>query len=74
MFERSHRFRTTVVVMTLLSSHFLTALGSHAQDTSQQPMIGERAPAFALETVGGGTLNLEELRGQYVVIHFGASW
>ena len=38
------------------------------------PMIGEQAPVFELEEVGGGSVALEVLRGKYVVIHFGASW
>jgi peroxiredoxin len=37
-------------------------------------MIGEKAPEFALEEVEGGTVGLADLRGRYVVIHFGASW
>ncbi len=39
-----------------------------------QPMIGQDAPGFALETVAEGTLALGDLEGRYVVLHFGASW
>lgn len=45
-----------------------------AADVSSHPMIGDEAPPFELETVGGGTLGLADVRGKYVVIHFGASW
>jgi hypothetical protein len=38
------------------------------------PMIGEAAPAFDLEEVSGGALSLDALKGQYIVLHFGASW
>jgi len=37
-------------------------------------MIGEEAPAFVLEEVGGDTLSLDSLKGRYVILHFGASW
>jgi peroxiredoxin len=37
-------------------------------------MIGDGAPAFDLEEVGGGTLSLESMKGRFVVLHFGASW
>lgn len=41
---------------------------------STHPMLGTDAPEFSLEGVDGDTLSLGELRGQFVVIHFGASW
>jgi len=41
---------------------------------ASHPMIGEPAPAFDLEEVSGDTLSLEELRGRFVILHFGASW
>jgi hypothetical protein len=50
------------------------ATSASAQAPAPQPMIGHQAPAIALTTVQGGSLNLEDLRGQIVVIHFGASW
>jgi cytochrome c biogenesis protein CcmG/thiol:disulfide interchange protein DsbE len=39
-----------------------------------QPMIGEPAPAFQLDGVNGETLSLADLRGRFIVLHFGASW
>lgn len=39
-----------------------------------QPMIGEAAPAFELVEVTGAKVSLETLRGQWLVVHFGASW
>lgn len=32
--------------------------------------VGEAAPAFELETDGGGTISLQELRGRKVVLYF----
>jgi peroxiredoxin len=37
-------------------------------------MIGEPAPGFMLETIRGYTVSLAKLRGQFVVIHFAATW
>ncbi len=40
----------------------------------KQPMVGEPAPAFRLQTLEGKTLALADLRGKFVVLHFGAGW
>ena len=38
-------------------------------------MIGETAPPFSLNEVRSGeTHSLEDFRGSWVVLHFGASW
>lgn len=48
---------------------------SRAESTvPDHPMLGEPAPAFRLADVRGDTLSLADLRGRYVVIHFGTSW
>ncbi len=39
-----------------------------------QPMIGEEAPPFNLQGIDGERYALADLRGQFVVIHFGTSW
>jgi hypothetical protein len=41
---------------------------------AQQPMIGQPAPPIDLKTTGGKRVDLSELRGKIVVIHFAASW
>ena len=54
---------------------FLSTTGdTAAQEAMEQPMIGEPAPLFELPASTGDGLALESLRGQFVVIHFGASW
>jgi thiol-disulfide isomerase/thioredoxin len=45
--------------------------------TEPQPIAqarGEQAPQFRLALLGGGTLNLADLRGKPVVVNFMASW
>jgi cytochrome oxidase Cu insertion factor (SCO1/SenC/PrrC family) len=38
------------------------------------PLLEKPAPHFALRGVDGKTLSLADLRGKFVVLHFGASW
>jgi cytochrome c biogenesis protein CcmG, thiol:disulfide interchange protein DsbE len=38
------------------------------------PLIGRQAPAFELETLGGGTISSDELHGRPVLLNFWASW
>jgi hypothetical protein len=46
-----------------------------AADVSSHPWIGQSAPGFSLPTVAGGdTVSLADLKGSYLVIHFGTSW
>ncbi len=40
----------------------------------KQPMVGEPAPAFRLQTLEGKTLALADQRGKFVVLHFGTGW
>ncbi len=58
--------RTSTLVLSL-------TIGS-ALSGADQPMIGEQAPAFDLETLDGNRLHSRDLRGRYVVLHFGAGW
>lgn len=39
-----------------------------------QPMVGEPAPDFSLESLDGARVRLGDFRGRYVVLHFGAGW
>ena len=62
-------------LLAIIAAAASTSVGhADAYDVAQQPMIGDAAPTFALETSAGDTLALEELQGKYLVIHFGASW
>lgn len=58
--------RILFVVSTILS--FVV----NAQEV--QPMIGQLAPPFELETLAGKMYSLEQVKGKYLVIHFAATW
>lgn len=48
---------------------------ARAGDAPKQPMLGEPAPSFRLKDVmTGQAVSLEDLRGRFIVLHFGASW
>ena len=40
----------------------------------KQPWLGEPAAAFSLSTLDGNKLSLADLKGKFVVLHFGAGW
>jgi cytochrome oxidase Cu insertion factor (SCO1/SenC/PrrC family) len=61
-----------IVSMSVMTQSALAQESS--TEVSSHPMIGETAPSFDLQEVNGGSLDLEGLRGRYVVIHFGTSW
>ena len=41
---------------------------------TEQPMIGQPAPLFKLQSIDGKTWSLDQVKGMYVVIHFAATW
>ena len=49
-------------------------LGVMAIAAADQPMIGQPAPGFDLRALDGEALSLTDLRGKFVVLHFGAGW
>ncbi|HSM12507.1 MAG TPA: TlpA disulfide reductase family protein [Thermoanaerobaculia bacterium] len=56
----------------VLSFILLTTVA--AASAAEQPMLGEPAPGFRLETLEGTTFDLAETRGEIVVVHFATSW
>ena len=49
-------------------------VGAQTAWAMEHPMIGEEAPVYDLAMLDGGSLSSADLRGKYVVLHFGAGW
>ena len=62
-----------LALWVLGSFTFFVRLPTVASDL-EQPMIGEPAPTFALKSLDGKSVSLQEQRGKFVVLHFAASW
>jgi len=41
---------------------------------TDQPMIGNYAATFQLQSIDGKTYSLDQLKGKFVVLHFAATW
>lgn len=64
-------------VVALLAVAFVVVLATRepaSERRSQSPLIGKVAPALAGPTVDGGTFDLDDHRGRWVVVNFFASW
>jgi cytochrome c biogenesis protein CcmG/thiol:disulfide interchange protein DsbE len=59
-----------VLAAVLLAAMLLPAPG----EAAPPPLLDQPAPAFRLRGIDGSTLSLENLRGKFIVLHFGASW
>ncbi len=69
--------RKVLFVGLLLVAPLLVMLGSglrHDPHEVVSPLIGQRAPGFALADLDGKTLRLEDLQGQPAVVNFWATW
>ncbi len=77
---RSRRRGRWILVGAVLGGVFLLSalLGfglSRDPSVIRSPLLGRRAPQFALRTLDGSkTIRLSQFRGQVVVINFWASW
>ncbi len=49
-------------------------IATNTYGQNNQPMIGEHAPDFTLMDLSGNMITLSELQGNFIVIHFAASW
>lgn len=62
-----------VLIVGVMAVVFVVALQLSNQNQTQ-PIPGQPAPVFAMTTFDGEALNLEDLRGQIVVVNFWGSW
>lgn len=62
--------KTTLRFIAIVWLFSLTDLNAQPE----QPMIGQAAPPFKLMGLDGGAYSLDQFRGNYVVVHFAATW
>jgi cytochrome c biogenesis protein CcmG/thiol:disulfide interchange protein DsbE len=68
--SKSKALKTTILVLILGAAAFF-ALRLHQ---SRPATIGESAPSFTIPAFPSGTLNLNDYRGQIVVLNLWATW
>jgi cytochrome oxidase Cu insertion factor (SCO1/SenC/PrrC family) len=61
--------RITKVLIFIFS-----VIAIHVYGQNNQPMIGEQAPDFTLTDFSGEKITLSKFQGNFVIIHFAASW
>lgn len=61
-----------VAVLALIA--VLVVSPGSKQDSPESPLIGNTAPALAGATLGGGEFDLDDHRGEWVVVNFFATW
>ena len=70
----AHRFFSLKYTVLLFLLFLVAVPATGFAEELPQPKIGEAAPAFNLENLQGEKLSLADMRGKFVVIHFGTSW
>jgi peroxiredoxin len=64
-----------LVVLIVLAAVFIVGLLVMNRSTGNKAVTsGDRAPEFRLKTLDGGSVNLADLRGKVVMVHFWATW
>ena len=67
--------RAWMALVVSLPAVALLAWGlQHDPNAHASPLVGKRAPAFALRALDGSLLGTKSLRGRPVVLNFWASW
>ena len=75
--HRRHTARWVGLIALLAGAALVAVLATRPPATATEvdtPLVGQVAPAITGATLGGGTFNLDSLRGRWVVVNFFASW
>jgi cytochrome c biogenesis protein CcmG/thiol:disulfide interchange protein DsbE len=65
------------VVVAVLAVAFVVVLATRepaSERRSDSPLIGEITPALTADTLDGGSFDIDDHRGQWVVVNFFATW
>lgn len=65
------------IVVALLSAGFVAVLATRQPATDRQaesPLIGKVTPALSGETLDGGSFDIDDHQGRWVVVNFFATW
>ena len=74
---RKHPIRSIAVLAVLLALGFVAVLATRPSAATRQadsPLLGKRAPFPATRTIDGDRFDLSEMRGQWVLVNFFATW
>ena len=74
---RSHNARWTALAIGAVLVAFVAVLATRhpaSQETIDNTIIGQRVPAVQGPTIDGGTYNIDNARGTWVVVNFFATW
>jgi peroxiredoxin len=64
-----------LVILVVLVVLFIAGLFVMDRPTGNKAIAsGDRAPEFSLKTLEGGSVNLADLKGKVVMVHFWATW
>lgn len=74
---RAHPARWAALAIGVVLIAFVAVLATRSpasQDTIDNSIIGQRVPAVQGPTIDGGTYNIDNARGRWVVVNFFATW
>ncbi|HKI52369.1 MAG TPA: TlpA disulfide reductase family protein [Geothermobacteraceae bacterium] len=74
MSRRSAFILLVIVILITVVGIGLRVKSPTPQKPAKTGLVGELAPDFKLPLVGGGEVNLSDLRGKIVMVNFWATW
>ena len=75
--RRRHTARWAAAVTLVVAAALVGLLATRPPQSATEvntPLVGQAAPGLAGPTLGGGSFNLADMRGRWVVVNFFASW
>ncbi len=66
--------KPVIKYLICISVFLSTSTFSSLQAQDENSMIGQAAPSFTLNGLDGKSYSLSDYKGNYVVIHFAATW